>query len=125
MNTSEPSPNLAQNLPQPGVKLPFAVLHHIAIPEPHFDLLVQLPGAALLLTWRIFTPPTDWPTHPPTATRMQDHRPLYMTYEGPISNGRGRVARVAAGTARLLAHNPNNMTLELLNAPNCTLTLPL
>ncbi len=32
------------------------------------------------------------------AHRIDDHRPAYLTYEGPISGGRGTVKRLARGT---------------------------
>ncbi len=32
------------------------------------------------------------------AQQIQDHRPKYLTYEGPISADRGHVRRVASGT---------------------------
>lgn len=32
------------------------------------------------------------------GARLADHRRVYLEYEGEISGGRGRVARVAAGT---------------------------
>ena len=36
--------------------------------------------------------PNSWP-----AKRLADHRPLYLDYEGPVSQNRGNVFRVAAG----------------------------
>jgi hypothetical protein len=36
------------------------------------------------------------------AERLGDHRRVYLSYEGPVSGGRGEVRRVAAGPARLI-----------------------
>ncbi|TVS07887.1 MAG: hypothetical protein EA423_02920 [Phycisphaerales bacterium] len=36
------------------------------------------------------------------AVRIHDHRLLYLTYEGELSGGRGRVLRVASGHCRIL-----------------------
>ncbi len=36
------------------------------------------------------------------AVRIHDHRLLYLTYEGEISGGRGRVLRMASGRCRIL-----------------------
>lgn len=36
------------------------------------------------------------------ATRLPDHRGLYLAYEGPVSGDRGSVERVAAGRCRIV-----------------------
>lgn len=35
------------------------------------------------------------------AVRIADHRALYLTYEGEITDGRGSVERIAAGRCRI------------------------
>lgn len=35
------------------------------------------------------------------AQRLGEHRAAYLTYEGPVSGGRGRVTRVAAGDVQV------------------------
>ncbi|MGN6371125.1 MAG: hypothetical protein ACTHN5_22955, partial [Phycisphaerae bacterium] len=63
---------------------------------------------------------------PPAATRIQDHRRLYLTYEGDISNNRGQVTRVAAGAARSLSSTREHLLLQLhLNNADVPLSLPL
>ncbi|MFT5422297.1 MAG: hypothetical protein ACI89L_000054 [Phycisphaerales bacterium] len=66
-------------------------------PEPDFDparplFTLRLPGQTLPL-----------PNHPDCqgfqAERIADHRAVYLDYEGPVSGGRGRVTRLASGTA--------------------------
>ena len=69
----------------------FAVLTHDH-PRPHFDLLVET--GPLCRTWRLAGEP-DGP--PVAAEPIADHRPHYLTYEGPVSGGRGTVARWDAG----------------------------
>lgn len=76
------------------MNLRFAILRHEGIPDPHFDLMFETGPDSPLATWRS-------PTWPPLAdtplTPLPDHRRAYLTYEGPVSGGRGSVRRVASG----------------------------
>jgi hypothetical protein len=68
--------------------------------EVHWDLLVAVPGRERLATWRLSADPTGgeadvW------AERIQDHRRVYLDYEGEISGGRGRVRRIDRGEAMI------------------------
>ena len=63
-----------------------ALLWHSDLNGGHFDLLL---GAGLLCrTWRIelnaYGHPQFWQSHVP-------HRRRYLSYQGPVSRGRGRV----------------------------------
>lgn len=72
----------------------YVVLHHTDHGEPHYDLLIPVDEQGPLLTWRM----SDWPLEDGISlTRLPDHRRHYLTYEGPISGGRGQVRRVAQG----------------------------
>lgn len=78
--------------------LAFTVLAHTGGPDgDHFDFLVELePGRGDLLTFRL----PRWPVlEAAEVRRLRDHRRLYLTYQGPISEGRGSVAQVARGKA--------------------------
>lgn len=62
-------------------------------PFPHWDLLLECGDACR--TWRLLAEP-----HAGTrieAEPLPDHRLLYLDYTGPVSGGRGRVARWDAG----------------------------
>ena len=113
----------AQELPPAGTELPFVVLHHTGVPEPHFDLLLALPGDGRLPTWRLSTPPETWPTAAPAAVRIADHRRAYLTYEGPISGNRGHVRQIANGVARVRSRTPVHLVLYL-NQLRCEVRLP-
>lgn len=71
----------------------FAVLTH-DWPHPHLDLLLE--AGPVLRAWRLLAEPAPgaWVPAEPNA----DHRLLYLDYEGPVSRGRGAVARWDAGT---------------------------
>jgi len=78
---------------------PFVVLHHTGVPSPHYDLLIDVAAEEALLTWRL-------PCWPPGEESLgvvlqAPHRRLYLTYEGPVSQGRGEVRRIAAGECEL------------------------
>ena len=44
--------------------------------------------------------PVAWDGRPVAAVRLPDHRRRYLTYQGPLSDDRGEVRRVAAATVR-------------------------
>ena len=81
---------------------PFVVLHHTGVIPEHWDLMIAIPGKDRLATWRIDKPPGIWDTSSDLRPeRIDDHRMAYLTYEGPVSGGRGEVRRVAKGMAIL------------------------
>jgi hypothetical protein len=69
----------------------FVLLEHDH-PYPHFDLMLE--AGPVLWTWRLAALPSE---NPVEATRVADHRLVYLTYEGPISGGRGSVRRQEEG----------------------------
>jgi hypothetical protein len=80
--------------------LRYVVLHHTGISIPHYDLMFEIHPGARLATWRS----SDWPLEQGTLVeRLADHRRDYLDYEGPVSNDRGHVTRVLAGTFHLEA----------------------
>lgn len=80
---------LAEQLARPR----FVLLAHHTDPF-HHDLLLEQEAACA--TWRLHGPPEA-----PTSTeRIADHRKHYLTFEGEVPGGRGRVARVDRGWYR-------------------------
>ncbi len=65
----------------------------------HWDLMFD--SDDLLLTFRLLQLGRDG-IRGLAATRLADHRRVYLDYEGEIAGGRGCVQRVAAGKFRLL-----------------------
>lgn len=64
----------------------FAILEHDH-PMLHWDLMLE--AGEVLWTWRLTAPPRAGVAG--EATRIADHRPLYLDYEGPVPGNRGRV----------------------------------
>lgn len=66
----------------------FAVLEH-DWPTLHWDLLLEWGPDEDLKTWRLESEPSG--RDPIPAVQIQDHRRIYLDYEGPISGNRGQV----------------------------------
>jgi hypothetical protein len=76
----------------------YAILHHMDVDEPHFDLMFETYPGSMLATWRSKL----WPIDAPTAlTRLRDHRRLYLDYQGDLGADRGAVQRVAEGACEV------------------------
>ena len=56
----------------------------------------MLEDGDVLLTWRLVELPTIGGAAV-VAQRLADHRRAYLSYQGPVSGGRGEVRRVDAG----------------------------
>lgn len=86
----------------------FAVLHHTGVDEPHFDLLFETAPGSPLTTFRL----SSWPTQPSAvATKLRDHRRLYLDYQGEVPGERGRVDRVDEGRISVAAADEGGWTL--------------
>ena len=74
----------------------YAVLHHTgAEGEPHYDFLFDTSDTSSLVTFRLPAWPLTEEAQP--ATKLRDHRRIYLTFEGDIGGERGHVSRVAEG----------------------------
>jgi hypothetical protein len=73
----------------------FVILHHRAPQGEHWDLMIQ--RGEVLATWQLLADPRLEESWPIPVRRIQDHRLDYLTYEGPLSGGRGEVARIDEG----------------------------
>lgn len=78
--------------------------HQLPDGSAHFDWMLQtsLAATAGLTTFRV-----DPPIHHPEidlfdAEMIGVHRPMYLTYQGPLSDERGFVERVASGTVEVM-----------------------
>lgn len=73
----------------------YVVLRHEAIADPHFDFMLEIEPGKPLTTWRL----PVWPltSFYSDATRLDDHRNTFLTYQGPLSKNRGAVRRVETG----------------------------
>jgi hypothetical protein len=89
----------------------FVILAH-DWPAPHWDFLVEAGG--VLRAWRLLGEPrldVDIAAEP-----NYDHRLLYLEYEGPLTGGRGSVARWDNGTCSWLVDEPDRVVIVLCGA---------
>ena len=64
----------------------------------------------MLLSWRL--PPAFDPTSPTPAEQSADHRLDYLDYEGPVSAGRGVVARWDGGELEWEHHSADELRVR-------------
>lgn len=91
------------------------LLHTLPDGSSHFDWLIDqphMPQEHRLLAWRCVHRP-DAINAPFQAHQMPDHRAHYLTYEGPLSNNRGQVQRVAQGEVIMLIAEPDHADLTI------------
>lgn len=92
--------------------LQYVILRHEEIEHPHFDLMFEtLPGSDLA-TWRSGC----WPLQPATPLqRLKDHRRAFLSFQGQLTGGRGRVYPVAQGQCALTVGEDAVWTIKLLD----------
>lgn len=106
----------------------FVILHHEfpdGHPRPsHWDFMLEweprVEGENTLRTWALEQSPLEAFAELEAAAeieipaiRLEDHRAHYLTYEGPISDDRGRVCRIASGTYRVISKTETETIIEL------------
>ena len=87
----------------------FAVLEHDSPRGLHWDFMIQ--RGPVLATWALSLPPNSVGAHP--ASALADHRVEYLDYEGPVSGGRGSVARWDRGEYRVKSEGESELVLLL------------
>lgn len=96
------------------MQLQFVIQTHSGWGPTHWDLMLQQPQQPGLAAWQLLRCPAEAQqglTLP--AVRLADHREAYLTYEGPVSGGRGRVEIFDAGALQILAAGPADWRFRL------------
>lgn len=92
----------------------FVILRHETPPgyerPSHWDLMLEFGGA--LRTWALADEPVVGSTQ--TAERLGDHRLEYLDYEGPVSGGRGTVARWDEGGCEIVEESGARLIVKLI-----------
>ena len=121
-------------VPRPMLTLRCVILLHIRRGERHWDWLMDDPDplapapAAPLWAARCDRPPHLWAAPHAAAmllTPLPPHRRRYLTYQGPLTDGRGTVVRVAEGHARPLLWSASRRIVTLTLHGMAPLTLDL
>jgi len=82
----------------------------------HYDLLIESVGAGrerVCFTWSFAEPPAG---RGQRCRRIFDHPGRFLTYEGPLREGLGRVNRQDAGTCQLDGDPDETLVLTLTGA---------
>jgi len=74
----------------------FVIQEHRTVEGVHWDLMLE--AGEVLATFRLAERPEAVAGHPVEATRIFDHPLRFLTYEGPVQKGTGRVRIVDSGT---------------------------
>lgn len=94
----------------------FVVLHHSPgaglqrSETPHLDWLFEVEGTLRAFATDIFDPLQATEKE---ATRLADHRIMYLDFEGEISGGRGHVVQRLAGTYESHVDNSESFTARI------------
>lgn len=94
----------------------FAILRHDCPPgyerELHWDFMLEF--GETLKTWALPQAPGEAAGgESSSADELPDHRLAYLTYEGPVSGGRGCVTRCDRGEYRLIRRSNDEWVVEL------------
>jgi hypothetical protein len=99
----------------------YVILRHELPPESgrasHWDVMLEEraeSGEVVLKTWAVERSPDDLAPQP--ALRLPDHRAAYLTYEGPVSGGRGEVARWDEGAFELIGDSAGGVGGDMIEA---------
>ena len=77
-------------------------------------MLEMLEAGEALATWRIERDCLGLrPGDCLSARKLPDHRRAYLSYQGPVSGGRGQAARVHCGTYETLDRRPDRLVVRL------------
>jgi hypothetical protein len=87
----------------------FVVLRHDGPRGLHWDFMLEC--GPTLRTWALSRLPEQGEEI--ECEPLPDHRPAYLDYEGPISEGRGTVERWDAGTFEIRDESDGELWVEL------------
>jgi len=91
----------------------FVILRHEPAPDTpqrlHWDFMLE--AEQVLRTWALAERPS--PGVRICATRLPDHRLVYLDYEGPVSANRGCVRRWDQGSYEVVNDSPSQTTVRL------------
>lgn len=79
--------------------------------QVHWDLMLE--QGDVLKTFRLDKPPEDILVHPVRAAPIFDHPLKFLTYEGPVNKGLGRVHIVDQGTYELISQSMHDLKMIL------------
>jgi len=89
----------------------FVVQQHTTAASVHWDLMLESGDA--LQTWRLHTNPDKIVNDSVEAVKIFDHPLKFLTYEGPVNEGRGRVQIADVGTYEITSQTDDQIEINL------------
>ncbi len=104
----------------------FVIILHTGYGPEHYDLMLKMVETAeALATWQLQRDCLGLrPGEGQAARKLPDHRLAYLSYQGPVSGGRGQVTRIRAGTCETLERGPGRLVVRL-DTPDASATFDL
>jgi len=88
----------------------FVIHKHTHGKDIHWDLMIEQENC--LKTWRLEVPPEKLATQKTKATPIFDHNKKFLTYQGPVNNGKGDVEIVDEGFYTTKSADENQMNIN-------------
>lgn len=88
----------------------FVIQEHTTADSVHWDLMLE--SGDTLLTWRLDKNPAEI-DNTSEAVKIFDHPLKFLTYEGPVNEGKGRVQIADTGTYKVMHENDERIELDL------------
>jgi len=89
----------------------FVIQEHTTPEGVHWDLMLEQDG--VLITFRLEDEPARSLASEIRATKIFDHPLRFLTYEGPVQKGTGKVRIVDHGVSRYRSQSEELLTFEL------------
>jgi len=90
----------------------FVIILHTGCGPEHYDLMLE--AGESLATWQLHADCLGLrPGDSLTARKLPDHRLAYLSYQGPVSGGRGQVRSIRTGTYETLDRGPDRLVVRL------------
>ncbi|MGA2915947.1 MAG: DNA polymerase ligase N-terminal domain-containing protein [Sedimentisphaerales bacterium] len=83
----------------------FVIHKHTIGGETHWDLMIELGDK--LKTWRLENPPEKLASQKTKAMPIFNHDKKFLTYQGPVNNGKGTVEIVDEGICTIESISKN------------------
>lgn len=89
----------------------FVIQAHTLDSRIHWDFMLE--WGPVLRTYRLDKSPADIAGRRAGAVKIADHPLKFLSYEGPVNDGRGSVRIVEAGTYEIIKDGENRLELAL------------
>lgn len=89
----------------------YVIQKHTRDEDVHWDLMLEV--GDVLETYRLEKRPDEVPGSAVNATRIFDHPLRFLTYQGPVNRGRGRVEITESGTYDMTESGGDRVRLSL------------